>query len=84
MTSTIRSVLVHGCNGVQGGAIAGRLFEEGFQVRAGVRNLANSAPLRARGIPAVAAVPVIAGFAPGVLDALRSIDALATDKGGNA
>lgn len=46
----IRNVLVYGANGVQGGAIARELVEEGFQVRGAVRSAARAAPLRARGI----------------------------------
>jgi uncharacterized protein YbjT (DUF2867 family) len=55
MMNDIRKVLVHGSNGVQGGAIARRLCEEGFEVRAGVRNPAKSASLTAAGIEVVAA-----------------------------
>jgi NAD(P)H dehydrogenase (quinone) len=47
----IRRVLVHGANGVRGGAIARRLREEGFEVRGGVRDLARAA----LGIESVAA-----------------------------
>jgi uncharacterized protein YbjT (DUF2867 family) len=55
MNTRIRNVLVHGSNGVQGSAIARRLCEEGFQVRAGVRNPAKSAALKAAGMDIVAA-----------------------------
>jgi len=39
----IRRVVVHGVNGIQGGAIARQLVEEGFEVRGTVRNPAKSA-----------------------------------------
>jgi uncharacterized protein YbjT (DUF2867 family) len=51
----IRRVLVHSANGVQGGAIARRLREEGFEVRGGVRDPAKAAHLAALGIEIFAA-----------------------------
>jgi uncharacterized protein YbjT (DUF2867 family) len=54
MVKNIRKVFVHGANGVQGGAIARRLSEEGFDVRAGVRNSVKSASLTAERIEVIA------------------------------
>jgi NAD(P)H dehydrogenase (quinone) len=48
-------VLVHGVNGVQGGAIARRLHAEGFAVRGTVRDPARATTLHALGIEVVAA-----------------------------
>jgi NAD(P)H dehydrogenase (quinone) len=55
MTTTIRRVLVHGANGVQGGAIARQLRLEGFEVRGSVRDPSKSGALTAAGIEVVAA-----------------------------
>jgi len=55
MNEHIRKVLVHGANGVQGGAIARGLREEGFTVRGSVRDPGRSAALQKMGIEIVAA-----------------------------
>jgi uncharacterized protein YbjT (DUF2867 family) len=55
MTKPIRNVLVHGANGVQGGAIARRLREEGFAVRGSVRDPVKSNALARAGIEILAA-----------------------------
>jgi len=51
----IRRVVVHGANGVQGGAIARQLVAEGFEVRGAVRDPAKAASLRTAPIDIVAA-----------------------------
>lgn len=55
MNNPIRTVLVHGANGVQGGAIARRLCKEGFLVRGSVRNPQKAGALTAEGIEVVPA-----------------------------
>ena len=55
MNNQIRTVLVHGANGVQGGAIARRLQSEGFAVRGSVRNLEKALALATEGIEIVPA-----------------------------
>jgi NAD(P)H dehydrogenase (quinone) len=59
----IRKVVVHGANGVQGGAIARQLVQEGFEVRGTVRNPAKS--------PLAAEIEVVAADLDS-LSALRS------------
>jgi NAD(P)H dehydrogenase (quinone) len=54
-TKVIRSVLVHGANGAQGGAIARQLQAEGFAVRAAVRDVSKARALAAAGIEVVSA-----------------------------
>jgi NAD(P)H dehydrogenase (quinone) len=69
----IRNVLVHGANGVQGGAIARQLRDEGFTVRGAVRNPARSEGLRAAGIEIVTADLDSPGA---LLEASRGVDAV--------
>ncbi len=69
----IHKILVHGANGVQGGAIARSLRREGFEVRACVRDVARAGSLAADCVDVVAAD---LGSTPALRAASHGVDAV--------